>query len=241
VDDEGRNEGDTINAHFVDLYLGMFFFAGRCCEYCETAEGGRTKRLTVGDITFRTDDKKEIEIQDETDLGKAKYVTLRFRDQKNGDKHDKRTQGKTGKKELDPVNRIGWAVLRIKRRVTDWNGDTEICTVGTVSNRLRITDQIALETVRHICQMYGGRKAFGFSPGEIGNKSLRSGAAMALALSPKNHSEMRIMILGRWRSNAFMAYIRPQIIELTSNLAEDMVDKSGTDLNDQVDGMRLDY
>ena len=64
---------------------------------------------------------------------------------------------------------------------------------------------------------------------------------MALALSQRNYSEMKIMILGRWRSNAFMAYIRPQIIELTSNLAEDMVDLSGTDANNQGDEMRLDF
>lgn len=77
---------------------------------------------------------------------------------------------------------------------------------------------------------------------EIGNKSLLpllSGAAMPLALSHHNYSKMKIMILGRWWSNDFMAYIRPQIINLTSNLAEDMVDVSVTDCNTH--GVRGSY
>jgi hypothetical protein len=98
-----------------------------------------------------------------------------------------------------------------------------------------------LETIRDVCRIYGGKKTFGFDPPEIGNKSLRSGAAMALALSHRNHSEMKIMIVGRWRSFAFMAYIRPQIIELTSNLAEDMIGVSGTDATNQGEEMRLDF
>jgi hypothetical protein len=43
VDDDGRNTNDTMNAHLVDINVGMFFFAGRCCEYAETPEGGKTK------------------------------------------------------------------------------------------------------------------------------------------------------------------------------------------------------
>ena len=56
---------------------------------------------------------------------------------------------------------------------------------------------------------------------------------MALALSRRQYPETKIMILGRWKSNAFMSYIRPQVLELTSNLAEDMTDVSGTDLSEK--------
>ena len=59
---------------------------------------------------------------------------------------------------------------------------------------------------------------------------------MSLALSPKNHPTMRIMVLGRWKSDKFMKYIRPQVLELTSGLAEDMVDADFVDLgNDNND------
>jgi hypothetical protein len=65
------------------------------------------------------------------------------------------SQGRTRRADLDPVLRLGWAVLRIKRRVIGWDDDTDLCTIGTVPNRLRITDKIVLETIRDVCGIYG--------------------------------------------------------------------------------------
>ena len=50
--------------------------------------------------------------------------------------------------------------------------DTDLCTIGTKPNRLKITDKIVLETIRSVCELYGGKANFGFAPDEIGNKSL---------------------------------------------------------------------
>jgi hypothetical protein len=69
--------------------------------------------------------------------------------------------------------------------------------------------------------MFGGKPTFGFHPHEIGNRSIRSGAAMALFL--KDHSTAKIMILGRWSSDAFLVYIRPQVLEWTNNMSRDMI------------------
>lgn len=43
-------------------------------------------------------------------------------------------------------------------------------------------------------------------------------AAMALFL--KDHSIEKITILERWYSDAFMGYIRPQVLEWTNIMAE---------------------
>ena len=75
--------------------------------------------------------------------------------------------------------------------------------------------------LRSTCRLFGGSAAFGFDPLEIGNKSIRSGAAMALFLA--DHSPSKIMILGRWLSDAFLDYIRPQVLEWTNNMSTDMV------------------
>jgi hypothetical protein len=37
-----------------------------------------------------------------------------------------------------------------------------------------------------------------------------------------NDSSDRIMLLGRWLSKAFLAYIRPQVLEWTNNMSLDM-------------------
>ena len=72
-----------------------------------------------------------------------------------------------------------------------------------------------------VCKLCGGKPTFGFNPHEIGNRSIRSGAAMALFLA--DHSPARIMILGRWSSDAFLVCIRPQVLEWTNNMSYDMI------------------
>ena len=53
-----------------------------------------------------------------------------------------------------------------------------------------------------------------------------------MALFLNNHPAERIMILGRWLSDAFMVYIRPQVLEWTKIMAEDMAGtKHFQDLN----------
>jgi len=64
-------------------------------------------------------------------------------------------------------------------------------------------------------------KRFGFHPEEIGNRSIRSGAAMALFLN--DVSSDKIMILGRWKSKAFLDYIRPQVVQWTRLYSVDMI------------------
>ena len=55
-----------------------------------------------------------------------------------------------------------------------------------------------------------------------------------MALFIMNHSKEKIMILGRWGSDAFMSYIRPQVLEWTNIMAADMASvKSFMDLNDR--------
>ena len=67
----------------------------------------------------------------------------------------------------------------------------------------------------------GGKAVFGYTANDIGTRSLRSGAAMSLFLM--NHPVAKIMILGRWSSDAFLVYIRPQVLEWTDNMSRDMI------------------
>jgi hypothetical protein len=55
----------------------------------------------------------------------------------------------------------------------------------------------------------------------IGSHSIRSGAAMALYMA--DCPAHMIMILGRWCSDAFLLYLRPQVIEATNNLSKRMM------------------
>ena len=80
-----------------------------------------------------------------------------------------------------------------------------------------ITNTHILEILRTTCSSIGGKEAtFRFDSHKIGNKSIRSGAALVLFIN--NISTAKIMIMGRWSSDAFLAYIQPQILEWTNNM-----------------------
>ena len=84
-----------------------------------------------------------------------------------------------------------------------------------------VSNTFVKNLLRDTCSFFGGQAEFGFHPHEIGNKSIRSGAAMALFLM--DHSPAKIMIMGRWSSDAFLDYIRPQVLEWTNNMSRDMI------------------
>ena len=118
----------------------------------------------------------------------------------------------------------GQAIRKAVQRITSTNKkskDTLLCSVVIDDKEFLINNQFTLCLLRYACATFGGKKVFGFDAHEIGNKSLRSGAAMALFM--KNHSVSKIMILGRWSSDAFLVYIRPQVLEWCNNMSESMV------------------
>ena len=54
-----------------------------------------------------------------------------------------------------------------------------------------------------------------------------------MSLFLANHSVAKIMILGRWSSDAFLVYLRPQVLEWTNNMSSDMLqNKSFFDATD---------
>ena len=94
---------------------------------------------------------------------------------------------------LCPVNSMGRAVQRVIKFVKDHNDDTPLCTFYKKRRRAKfITQDYSLKFIWKICKTYGGVERFGFHKEEIGNRSICSGAAMALFLN--DHSSEKIMI-----------------------------------------------
>ena len=209
----------NLHDHAVDLIIGAYFFAMRSCEYVRPTKPGKTKTLLLRHLVFRDWRKKIIPHTDPKLAAKMEYCTVCFEDQKNGMKQDSRTQRRTRDPLLCP-SRLARAVRRVVTTVPNWSADTHLCSLHLNHNTHTISQAFTLKLLRHTCKTFGGRETFGFDAHEIGNKSLRSGAAMALFL--KNHSVAKIMILGRWSSDAFLVYIRPQVLEWANNMSTDM-------------------
>ena len=145
------------------------------------------------------------------------FVTITFIDQKNGDKMDACSQRKTDHPVLCPARCWASAIQRLATTLPNFSDDTPLCAIHTNGSTLLINNTFVRTLLRDTCRLYCGKPVFGFHPHEIGNKSIRTGAAMALSLL--NHAPYHIQVLGRWRSNSFLDYIRPQVLEWTTNMS----------------------
>jgi hypothetical protein len=121
-----------------------------------------------------------------------------------------------------PVRRLASLVLRIMRTIHNAGPDTPVSTILKAEGGGRVITSSELRWgLRSACTKGGGVSTFGYSASEIGTRSIRSGAAMGLFLM--NHPVAKIMMLGRWSSDAFLDYIQPQILEWTNQLSGDMI------------------
>jgi hypothetical protein len=211
---------DTPFAVITELATFAFFFAMRSCEFTTTEKPGRTKLATLDCIVFRNKQNQIISHRSPL-LEYAYRVTVKFTLQKSKLKGEKRTHKASGNPVLCPVRSAASLIRRIYATVPGACGTTTINTMFLSGETFRLKAAYLLNQIRSTCTLGGGTEVFGFEANEIGTKSLRSGAAMALFLM--DYSEDRIMILGRWSSNAFMVYIRPQVLEWTNNMSNDMI------------------
>jgi hypothetical protein len=112
-------------------------------------------------------------------------------------------------------------IARLHRTLPDVSGDMPVCAMAGGMKALLISSTFIRLLMRSVCSLNGGRDEFGFSLMDVRNKSLHSGAVMALFLA--NHSPAKIMILGRWVSDTFLVYIHPQVLEWTNTMSVDMI------------------
>jgi hypothetical protein len=208
--------------HAADLVLGAYFFAMRACEFCLTENPGRTRRLTTANVVFRDEDSQVVDHQDGNLVKKAMFVTVCFVDQKNGTKMEKRSQRRSGDNVLCPV--VAWVsiVIRVNSCVPfTESSPVPVCSYFDENEIREVRSAQILQLLRLSCDYHGGGDRYGILPSELGTRSIRSGAAMALALQGGN-SDQKIMMLGRWKSTAFLNYIRPQVLEWTGDTSSIM-------------------
>ena len=208
--------------HTADLIVGGYFFAMRVCEFCSTEKPGRTRKLTLGDIVFRDQESKVVDQVDPKLGEKAMFVTICFSDQKNGTKMERRSHKKTGQEILCPVRAWARIVQKVRHffRTKDDNS-IPVCAYKERHIAKEIKASQVLHLLRASCTAHDGENRYGIKASELGTRSIRSGAAMALALQG-NTSDQKIMMLGRWRSTAFLHYIRPQVLEWAGDASQQM-------------------
>jgi hypothetical protein len=207
-----------LDHHTADLAICAFFFACRSCEHLKVQGPRRTKTLRKGDIQFCRG--RSVLPHNSPDLHLADTVATLFRNQKNRVKGVWRTAWATSDPDASPVIFFSNVIRRIDS-LPGSNDDTLLCTYAASSNRslLAVADANMTSTLRAALTAIG-KDELGCTAADVGTHSIRSGAAMAMVLS--GHTAWRIMLAGRWQSQAFLAHIQEQIQQFSKGVSERM-------------------
>ena len=204
------------------LLIGAIFFAMRSCEYLKTSvneDSKRTRILRLRNVLFKN--KGKVVDHSSKRLLSAEIVIITFEFQKN----DKRDQSvhmyATKDKVLNPVRAWGVTVQRILISVPGADMDTKVCSFWDGEKVRDLDGNLVREKLRATVDLIG-EVDLGFGKSDAGLHSIRSGGAMAMFLS--GVSEIIIQRVGRWKSQAFLEYIREQVEAFTFGVSQKMLE-----------------
>lgn len=188
-----------------ELTAGALFFAMRSCEYSSTSgHEKKTKILTVGDIKFFRGG-----IETRNNRSKADIVKITFPIQKNGEKMQPIMRSRANKSAtLCPVRIWAEIVDRI-RSYENTSDDTQVNLVELDGKKHLISSATVRERIRTAVRL-AGEKRLGFTATEVGTHSVR--ISFATMLNLQNENPVNIQSQGRWKSTAFLDYIRRDVM-----------------------------
>jgi hypothetical protein len=199
----------------ANLDTGAIFFAMRSCEYNKVPkqEQRRTKLLCIRNFRFFKSN-KEISISSKL-IREADCVSITFESQKNDEKNETVTQQRSNDDILCPVKSWASTIQRI-RSYPSSTRNTPINIIQINNKTYNISSKDNINFIRKTVKTMD-KSILGFSADEVGTHSLRSGGAMAMKLSGAEDSTIRL--IGRWKSDSFLKYIRRQVLQFSSNIS----------------------
>lgn len=211
---------DDFERNLADLMTMAIFWCMRSCEYLKVKgqKDRKTKLLCLRNFRF-FNGSNQIEINSK-DKYSAKVLDITFEDQKNGEKFESVHCQKSSDKLLCPVKAAARIIDRILESTPNIPLDIPINYYNHKGKIFQVTSDSAIEFLRRVTKEIG-EHTLGFKPNEIGIHSIRSGGAMALCLN--GVEQYKIQIIGRWKSDSFMKYIRRQIEQFSEGLSNLMI------------------
>ena len=218
-----RNETDIAIGQLVVV---AFFFAMRSCEYSDVGSRRTTSVIRVDDVRFRQKG-QDLQTTDRGQLENADTVTITFRRQKNGDKGATVTQHRNdrqGQADICPVRALADLTTRVRGYdcLSRTNPKINAVRKQDSDEPQYISSKAILRQLR-MATTLAGEKRLGLQASSIGTHSIRSGAAMAMHLA--GVPSETIQMVGRWRSQTFMRYLRIQVPDSTLGVAARMTSR----------------
>jgi hypothetical protein len=206
--------------HTIDLTIVGFFWMLRPAEYLTSTGTGRSQAFTLADITFHTSERTYLALDgslNDLDVRRILRATLTFTDQKNAVKGEQICHLVSSHPRLCPVK----ALLRIcaHLRLHRAPPDTPIYTCYSASGVELISPWHITGALRRSAAAL--LPTTGIDPLLLSSRSLRPGGATALLCSGVDANI--IQLLGRWKSDAMLRYLRVASLAHTTNFAEGML------------------
>lgn len=199
------------------LCISAFFWACRSCEYSKAPSERKTKLCRVKNIRFFSGT-RELSHSD-PNLINAERVTCTFKDQKNDEKNVTIPQDNNNDPLMNPVRSLAQTVQRILSYLGT-SEESSICTYLFEGELKEFTQDNVLQAFRKNATDIG-KDILGYEKDDIGTHSNRSAAAMAMFMD--DTPVYMIMLMGRWSSDAFLKYIRRQILEFSKGMSLRMI------------------
>ena len=229
LDTEHAKHG-ALNRHVQLLCVAAFYWLMRPTEYLYNHDPDtRSEAFCLRDIhfTFRgrvySAAAPDCPLNDEEDVHAITAATLTFSDQKNAVRGEQVGHRATTDPELCPCKSLGRLALLLRRHNAP--PETRICRHYNPADRrwydakpVHVTNAL-----RHAATAV--RDLTGIDPMLVSARSLRPGGATALLCADVDSDSIKL--LGRWKSDAMLRYLRIQAHVVRSNFAQKMLEHGG--------------
>ena len=215
------SSSSDLDLTVANILTLAYFFCMRSCEYLDVQGERRTKILCMRNIRFFDDKNRDI-TREYNKIHLEASVTLTFEFQKRDIRNDIISNDSTEGGKMCPV----LAAAAIVKRIRSYNissipfEDIQINYVKSGGGFFTIPSSVFLQRIRFIVDLLGESR-LSFTSSEVGTHSNRSGGAMGMFLA--GTPIYTIMLMGRWSSNAFMRYIRKQVLQLSHGISHCML------------------
>ena len=193
----------------------------RSCEYTFVGNGERkTRAIRAKDVVFCIGNR--VIPHKSPHLHRASTVSINFGDQKSEIKDKTVSQDANNKVGLNPVTIWAKTIQRL-RNYPDYSADWEVFTYYDGANFTKIKTTEILADLRATVDSIGP-DTLGSTSKEFGTHSIRASLAMMMYLAKE--PIYTIMPIGRWSSDAFLAYIEKQVKDFTKGVRTRMLENN---------------
>jgi hypothetical protein len=210
----------TAWLHLTNLAIVGFYWLLRPAEYLHSSETGRSQAFKLQDITLHTAD-REIAATDaslnDLDVTRLVRATFTFDDQKNGVRGEQISHLANSHPRLCPVKALARVCAHLRAHQAPNSAPIHTC--YTPSGQVRITSGHLTSALRRAAMPLA--QTTGIKPSLLSAVSLRAGGATALLCSGVDTDV--IQLLGRWKSDAMLRYLRVAAHAHSTNLAQGML------------------